>query len=158
MKVVYSIAKYCNLVTVVALVALMLITVADVLLRFIFKHPILGSNEITEYTMILTVFLGLAWCAAQKKHVSVEIVTSRFSPRVQAGFSSVTYLLCLGVSALMTWRAFVETVSLYQTHLATSILGIPTYPFNGLFGFGCAILCLVILVDWIQYTGKAVRG
>jgi len=60
---------------VAALNAMMLLVVADVILRKYFAAPIRGALEITEILMGFVVFLGLAFCAAKDEHVVIDIVT-----------------------------------------------------------------------------------
>ena len=55
------------------LIALMIYTVLDVILRYVFNHPFRGSLEVTEFAMALIVFLGLAYCGWLGGHVAVDI-------------------------------------------------------------------------------------
>src|ERR1700752_2847211 len=56
------------------IVALMVYTVADVVLRYIFNRPFSGSIEVTEFAMSAIVFLGIAWCGWVGGHVAVDIL------------------------------------------------------------------------------------
>ena len=66
------------------LALMMFLTAADVLLRYLFNRPISGTMELTSYMMAVLVGFGLSYCALKKGLITVEIFTSRLSPRIQA--------------------------------------------------------------------------
>jgi len=147
-----------NIVAMAVLVAMMLLTVSDVFLRYVFKKPILDSIHLTEYMMVCVVFLALAWCEVNGKHVTVDLIVSRFSPRIQAVFSSGTYLVELGLCSLITWQSFRETLAIKQLQKSSLLLGVPVYPFYFVLAFGCAIFSLVMLTKLIHHLYKTVKG
>jgi len=142
----------------VVLVAMMLLTVTDVFLRYVLKNPVPDSQAITEYLMICVAFLGMAWVAVKNENITVDLIVPRFSQRIQAIFDSVTYLLGLGVVVLISWRSFSEAPVVREIGMDSLLLGIPEYPFFIVLGFGLAILCLVMLIQFIQHLYKAVKG
>jgi len=155
---VVSLSRVMNVVSIVALGLMMLLTVSDVFLRFAFRHPILDSPQLTEYLMVCVAAFGLAWCAANKRHVKVDLVVSHFSPRVQVIYDIITYFLGLGVCLIITWRVFLESLVLHRYHTSTTVLEVPAYPFCLVLTFGFGILCLVMLTHLIQYLYKVVKG
>jgi len=155
---IVSISRVMIIVAMVVVVAMMLLTVSDVLLRYAFKNPVPDSQELTEYLMVCVAFLGMAWVAIKGGHITVNLVVSRLSPRSQAIFDSITYLLGLGVVVLISWRNFLEAPIVGQIGLDSLLLDIPEYPFYIVLGFGLAILGLVMLIQLIQHVSKAVKG
>ena len=131
---------------------LMVLTVANVILRDFFDKPIMGTPELSEFMMVLVIFLALAWCAITRKHVKVELVVNRFSPRIQAIFNGITLLLTLGIFVIITWQSFLESMVVYDT---TSLLRIPHTPFYWIMTFGLGLFCLSILVLIIENTIEA---
>ncbi|OGN91798.1 MAG: hypothetical protein A2Z70_00505 [Chloroflexi bacterium RBG_13_48_17] len=146
-----------NIVAMSVLVAMMLLTVSDVFLRYVFKKPILDSISLTEYMMVCGVFLALAWCEVNGKHVTVDIVVSRFSPKIQTIFSIGTYFVELGLCSLITWQSFLETLAIRQLQKASLLLGVPVYPFYFILTFGFALFSLVMLTRFIYYLYEAVK-
>jgi TRAP-type C4-dicarboxylate transport system permease small subunit len=61
-KIIYTVSKVINFAGMGILVVLMILTVADIFMRYCFSKPINGSVEITEYAMVILVYSGLAWC------------------------------------------------------------------------------------------------
>jgi TRAP-type C4-dicarboxylate transport system permease small subunit len=155
---IVSLSRIMNIVAMATLVLMMLLTVADVLMRSIFKLPILDSPQLTQYLMVCVVYFGLAYCAAKGRHVKVDLIVSHLSTRVQAILDSITYLLGLGICIIMTWRTLLETFVAYRYNAATTVLEVPAYPFHVILTFGVAILCLVMLIQLIQHMHKAVKG
>ncbi len=151
MKIIYSLSRLAGYTATGILGLLMVLTVADVI-GYLFKVPIRGTPELSEFMMVLVVFLALAWCAVTRKHVRVDLIVSHFPPRVQAIFDSITLLATLGLFGIITWRSVLESMASYDT---TSILRLPTAPFYWIMTFGLALFCLAILVVLIENIAEA---
>jgi TRAP-type C4-dicarboxylate transport system permease small subunit len=165
MKILYSAAsaityfsKILNIGGIAVLGMLTCLTTVDVMGRYLFRHPVIGSVELTEYMMACIAFLGLAWCAAAGRHVKVTLLLSRFRPRVQAILDSFTLFITLGVLAIMTWRGVLESLTIWDIHRESLLLKIPTYPFYWVMSLGFTFLCLVVLVQLVQSVAKAAKS
>jgi TRAP-type C4-dicarboxylate transport system permease small subunit len=156
-RVVSLISRAINSVAAGILVAMMLLTAMDVLLRYIFNQPISGSMELTEYMMVIVVAFGLAHCAVQKGNVRVDVLVSRLPSRAQSVVNCITYLISLGLFGIITWRTILYTGAIFGTERTSSILLIPAFPFVGMVALGSAMLTLVLLVDFLDYLSQAVR-
>jgi TRAP-type C4-dicarboxylate transport system permease small subunit len=108
--------------------------------------------------MVCLAFFALAWCAGQQSHLKVDLVVSRFSPRVQAVFDSITSMVGLIVVALIAWRSFLEGVAVRELNIISSLLRIPAYPFYYVVAAGCALLCLMMITQFVENIQKAVNG
>lgn len=151
-------SRFMNNIGAVVLVAMMLMTVADVSMRYLFNHPILGSVEITNYMMVSLAFLGMAWCAVKKGNVKVDVVVEHFSPRVQGIFDSVTCFFSLAIVSLIAGYNFLEARDKMVWYETSDILKVPSYPFLLVLATGSAVLCLVLVINLIQFLRKAVRN
>lgn len=65
------------------LAAMMLLTVADVLLRALFSHPIQGVLELVELGLACTVFLALPTLFLEGQHLVVDTIDSMVSARAR---------------------------------------------------------------------------
>jgi TRAP-type C4-dicarboxylate transport system permease small subunit len=157
MKIINSLSRIMNIAASVILAAMMLLTVSDVFLRYFLRKPILGTTEITESMMSGLAFFALAWCAAERSHLKVDLVMSLFSPRVQAIVDTMTGLAGLIVIALITWRNFIEALAIKELNIVSSLVKIPAYPFYYVISLGCAILCLVMVTQFIENIGKGIK-
>ncbi len=150
-------AKVANSIAAVFLFMLMLLTCSDVLLRYLFNSPILGSFELTEFMMAILVGLSLAYCALQKGHVRVDLVVSVLPKRAQAIMDSLASFAFLGLFALITWRIIPRAMQMVENHQVTLILRIPVHPFVLIVAAGTGVLCIVLLKDLIDDLSKAVE-
>ena len=89
------------------LMAMMLIIVADVLLRNV---PIPGlprglawSNEISELMLYLLTMLAAPWLLREGRHIRVDIVLRVLPPRLAYGCEWVADLLGFGCCLWMVW-------------------------------------------------------
>jgi TRAP-type C4-dicarboxylate transport system permease small subunit len=139
-------------VSAVVIGLLMMVVVADVCGRYFFNSPIMGASELACFLMIVIVFPALAWAALTEKHVKVDILVSRFPPRVQAIFSSVTLLIVLGIFVIITWRSVLESMAV---HNVTSLLRLPHAPFYWIMTVGLAVFCLSIVALVIKRVAEA---
>jgi len=146
-----------NAVSCVVLVLMMLLTVSDVVLRSLFRKPILGTTELTENMMACLAFLALAWCAVERSHLKVDLVMILLPERVQAVFDSFTSLAGLCLVGLISWRSFLEGAVVKELNIESSLLRIPAYPFYYVMAVGFSILCVVMVTQFIEYLGKAVK-
>lgn len=153
-----SFSRLMNYLGTGFLVLMMLITVLDVLGRYILNRPLSGSLELIEYTMVVVGTLGLGWCTLQGRHLTVDLVVAGLPPRVQNIIDIITHCLCLSAYSLLSWQAVLEsTNSLLIYEDVSDVLEIPVYPFFYLMSFGFIMLGLAILVRLIELLKKAVK-
>ena len=153
-----QVSRVCGIVAIIFLLAMMVLTVSDVFLRYVFNAPITGSVEITESFMVVGGFLGIAWCAVKRGHVKVNLITSHLPPRFQAIVESITFILAFIVVPLVAWQGFAQARYMQLEGKASTLLEIPTYPFYGVIGIGYALLFLVLLTLLAESVRKAVKG
>ena len=158
MKKINAFSRVLAMVSGLVLAAMMLLTMADVVLRWIFKYPIIGTTEITESMMACIAFFALAWCAAEKSHLKVDLVLDRLSLRAQAVIDCLTTFGGLALVALIAWRSFLEGNAVRQMHLISSLIKIPAYPFYYVITTGCIMLCVVMLFQLSDHLTRAVHS
>jgi len=138
------------------LLIMMLLTAMDVIFRYIFNRPITGSYELIEFMMAILVSFGIAYCAVTGGHVSVDLVVARFSEKTQTIIESITSLLSLGLFILVTWQNVLYIKENLNSKLESAVLFIPVYPFIAFVAIGFAVLCFVLLSNFIRYLSEAV--
>ncbi|MCR4393537.1 MAG: TRAP transporter small permease, partial [Dehalococcoidales bacterium] len=100
----------------------------------------------------------LGFTQFKKSNVSVDIIFVKFPIRVQNILNIFTCLLCLAISALMLRQSLLYNIYLSEINRKSVILQIPISPIQVVMVIGFAVLCLVLLVQLIDYTRKAVKG
>ncbi len=111
----------------VFLALMMLITVADVFMRYVFSAPISGSAEMTQILLTMTVFAGFILVSRDGSHVVVSIfepVVSRVSP----GLFRLIYAISNTVgTAFLLWVLFIAARESYLYEDVTEGLEIPFF-------------------------------
>lgn len=94
----------------------------EVLMRSVFNSPTEWSIEISGYLVLIAGFLGLAPALADNKHISVDLLTSRLSPRVKTLLSIMVSIFGLYFSYLLFtkgWEMVVTSYKLGRTSIST---------------------------------------
>ena len=109
----------------VFLAAMMLLTVADVVLRHVFSYPIRGMLELIELGLACTVFLALPAVFLRDENLVVDVI-DQLAPK---GFVRLLDLLgalvSLGVLVVMVWQMVPLAKSMIEFGDVTSDLSIP---------------------------------
>ena len=146
-------------ISAAGLIAMIMITVADATGRRLFSLPIYGSYESVTLLLSVVFFSSLSYCTIKRGHFAIDVMTSRFPPRVRLYMVTIMYL----VSALLSWllasQLVVLSLKLKAAHLTgTQFTFLPVYPF-GLFGALCLIVVgWAFLVQFINFLVKAIEG
>ncbi len=114
---------------VLAMLIIAMVTIADVMLRTIANAPIVAMNEITEVFFAVAIAACFPAGLTQRIHVTVDLLATRYGPRLTAWLKVVGALLLLWLFALITWRLGDIAANLTETSETTIILQIPTWPF-----------------------------
>jgi TRAP-type C4-dicarboxylate transport system permease small subunit len=156
-RFVNLLTKYCDRIAQAAVMGMMLLVAGDIVLRAAWR-PIPGTYDVVGFIGAVLVSFSIAYCAVKKGHISVELLVARFPQRAQAIISTFTGVLSLGIFALITWQCLVLAKDMWQVGQVSMSAHIPFYPYIYGVAFGCALLCLVILVDLGKSLTEAVRG
>ncbi len=154
-KWIDTISGKFNYIACVAIIVMMLLTCADVLLR-LFGHPILGTYEMIGFSGAVVISFALAYTSLEHGHIAVELLVDSLPKRLQAFINGVNDLIGMALFSLIAWQSFVYAGDLRGSGEVSLTLQIPTYPFVYGISLGCALLCLVLLVDAIRSFGRAV--
>jgi TRAP-type transport system small permease protein len=138
------------------LTSMMLLTAADVCLRYIFNSPITGSFELVEFMMALIVPFSIVFCASEKAHIHVDILLERLPEGISSFFSFIGNALSLFLFVLITWQTCIYIAEEYESKLTSAVLYIPVYPFIGALAVAFAILSLLLLAELINYLTRTI--
>jgi TRAP-type transport system small permease protein len=113
----------------ILLLALMLLTFADVLGRYVFNAPIKGAFELTELSLLVLIFAGLPLASRADEHVTMDFVDKILSPQAQTMLQRAVHLLSgaaiLGLSYLM----YIKAGKIMDYGDTTDVLKVPVGPF-----------------------------
>lgn len=144
-----------NVFTMCLFLVMVLLTFADVFLRYCFNHPLSGTVEFTELLMVVIYFGALAKVQWDKGHVVMDIVTDRLTRKGQSrlGFatgvwSALTVLWCI---------VMMVRYALKKSDWATMTWYIPYTPFLLLAAFGCVLLLVALFSDVLNQAADVLE-
>ncbi len=145
-RIVQSFSRYIIWISVLALLAMMLLTSADVVGRYL-GYPIKGTFDIVGLLGTLVVALPLAYTQMLKRHVAMEFMTTHGGRFVQLIANSIVCLLGIGTYGLIAWRCWVLGSKFWTVGRVSDTIALAIYPFVYVVALGCALNCLVLLID-----------
>jgi TRAP-type C4-dicarboxylate transport system permease small subunit len=133
--------------SVVATIAIMCLTSADALSRYLFNRPITGAYEITEkYLMVAAIFLGLSYAYRGGVFIRVTFLVDRLSRPLQLSVNYaahlVSLLFCL-ITLVATGQQALRGLREETTLSALPLLVGPAYCLVPLGFFALTILMLI---------------
>jgi TRAP-type C4-dicarboxylate transport system permease small subunit len=140
------------------MVAIMLLVVANIVMRAVFNHPILGAYEHVGFLTAAMIAFALAHCALQDGHIAVGFVVDRFPARVQSMVDTILNIIALGFWSLSAWFVLQYANSMKTSGVVSPSAQVPVYPFVYLVAFGLAALCLVFAVRLVESAKKVAAG
>jgi TRAP-type C4-dicarboxylate transport system permease small subunit len=146
-----KISNTLNTVGGVLLTVMMLLTVTDVILRYLGK-PLTGTFELMSFAGALVIGLAIAQTTLDGAHVNVDMLTLSLSDRslTRKILFSFTRLIGIGIFALLAYALFLKGNDLYKNGEVSLTLQVPMYPVA--YGLACCSLveCLVLFSNWIE--------
>jgi len=112
---------------VVALVALMMVTVVDVFMRYLFNRPIRGSFDAVEGLLLIFVFNSMAATFFSRRNIVIDIIDSFIPRRSSAALIAIADVLSVLVLALLMWAMWVPATQSYAYGELKQDLGLPIF-------------------------------
>ena len=107
------ISKVLNIIAGIAVTAMMLLTVADVLLRA-GGHPFIGTYEIVTLLLALVVGFGIPQVSLDKGHVYMEFLLEKLTKRGKDMMNVFTRILCLILFAFIGVNLWLPGLHTYR--------------------------------------------
>jgi TRAP-type C4-dicarboxylate transport system permease small subunit len=156
-KALHSTIRVINGAGTVVLGVMVLLTVADVLLRFFLNRPIRGAFEIVEFLMVMVVFSAIAYTGLLKGHIVIQIFSSRLPERARAILDSIADLISIGFCCLIIWQGIAQAQMTRLRNDISGVLSIPVFPFYYVVVLGMVLMGLVFLANFLESVGRWVK-
>ena len=124
----------------------------EILMRTFFSRPTVWASESTVFACGLIYLLGGAWALQEDKHVRIDMLYNKLSPKRQALVDCFTYLffsLYILVMLKATWIYMAESVQLRES--TTSAWDPPIYPMK-------IAMTLSLILLFLQGTARMIRN
>jgi len=134
-----------------SLMALTLITTYSVVMRYIFGKPQAWPNEICEYLLLVSVFMGLAFVQHEKRHTRIDLITARLHPQVQKSLEMVTTALFLVYTLVLfreSWRLAWRSFRLGWVSM--TLLEVPLFLPQAVIPLGTGALAAVLVFQMME--------
>src|SRR5689334_10695293 len=118
------IAAVCGWAAALCLVAMMLLTVVDVVLRATANAPIRGVYELVELLLTGTFFLALPAVFLRDDHIVVNAIDD-WLPRAVPGLKRIAAVLAAGFLVVMAWQGWIAAGDTLVFNDVTADLSIP---------------------------------
>lgn len=145
----YKIAHAVNGMGMVIIFLLMLLTVADVVLRKMFNKGILGTLEISEFMMAAIVFFSLAEGELKDRNVNVDLLVNRLSLKSRAIIDAIVKILGFVLYCFITFAVFGYAKLMKSSGEVSLDLWLPRYPLIYIVAAALILLCFVLLFRMI---------
>ena len=110
------------------MVALALLTLADVLGRYVFNVSVMGAVELTEILMVGVIFSGVVLATLAREHVAVDLVPIPFGAAGRQASRLLSHGLAAGISALLGAVSWSQAESAREYADQTQMLSLPLAP------------------------------
>lgn len=152
-RTVRDLSRWIYVIGGVFVVFIMLLTVADVILRYL-GRPILGAYELVAFSGAVVLGFSLPYTSLVKGHIYVDVLVSRFPPGWKVLFNALTRAAGLCLLTMMGWSLFEHGSHLRKSGEVSLTIQIPFYPIAFGIGVCCLVTGLVLACDMI----KILRG
>jgi TRAP-type C4-dicarboxylate transport system permease small subunit len=140
------------------LMGLMLIGAIDVVARYLLASPIKGCLGMSEVLLVGVVFFAWPYTQSLDGNVKVEMFFIGFRPRIQSVVGAIRSLIAFGVFSVMAWQSVNKALESMESMEIIDVLNIPAYPFQFFVTVGVSVLCLQLIVDFINFLNAGKGG
>jgi TRAP-type C4-dicarboxylate transport system permease small subunit len=143
------ISKVLNIIAGIAVTVMMLLTVADVLLRA-GGHPIIGTFEIVSLLLALVIGFGIPQVSLDRGHVYMDFLLEKFSKRGKKVMNTITRLFCIIVFLPLGYNLFNVGARFHASGEVSATIKIPFYPVAYGVAVCCLLECCVFIFDIVR--------
>ena len=131
------------------LLAMMLLTVVDVVARYVFSRPVRGAFEVTELLLVVLIFAGLPLVSFSEEHAVMDFIDRIAGAGAQRWLRRAVEAASAAFMLLMAWLMWIKAERIWAYRDATDVLRILYGPFVYFMVFTLALAGVI-------HLGKAV--
>lgn len=126
---------------------ILLVTILQVGLRYLFNASILGGNEFMEGVFIYTTAIGAAAAVKRRQHININFVIQQLPPLLQRLTDVMAHLLIAFLNGVMIYFSigWISKVGSQES----PVMRVPEWLFQASIPIGCSLVivyCLVIII------------
>ena len=133
------------------LLAMMLLTVVDVVGRYFLNRPVRGAFEITELMLVVLIFAGLPLVSYRDDHAVMDFIDRLLGPAGQRALWRAVQVACAAFMFLLAWTLWIKANRIWAYRDATDVLRIVYGPFVY---FMAVMLALAGIIHLYRAAGR----
>jgi len=137
-----------------AVVGMIVVTVADVVMRALFHHPITGSYDLVKVQGLLAIACAMPYTTAVKGHIAVEFLFQKMGRRNRVVVDTLCRLAGMVLWLVLAWQMVLYAESMRRSGEVTPTLQLPVHPIVFATAVSCALMVPVKLYH-LLHPGKA---
>ncbi|MDW7652016.1 MAG: TRAP transporter small permease [Bacillota bacterium] len=149
LTMIEKLSSFFDMIAAGCFFTVMVLIIANILLRGIFKQPILGNYELVGYLTAMGVSFALANCARMDGHIAVGFVVDRLPKAAQKAVSVLVSTVSVTLWGGVIWSMLTYAGSTRAANLVSATAQIAVYPIIGLVTLGLVGFWFVLLVQLI---------
>jgi TRAP-type C4-dicarboxylate transport system permease small subunit len=110
-----------------ALVAMSLVTVVDVLLRYLINRPVRGSYDLVECMLVVFVFHGIATVFLNRQNIVIDLIDGVAGAGLRTVLIRISDVLQIVVLAVFAWAMLTPARQAFDYGDSKLELGLPVY-------------------------------
>ena len=156
-KAVMGLSDFFNMIASAALVLMMVLSCADIFMRYLFSRPITGTYDVVGLSGAVLVSFALPYTMLKKGHVAVELLVQSLSRGKQLVIETFSHLLGISLFLVMVWQAILLSRDMKAAGEVTPTVHLPFYPIVYCMALCFFILSLAILVNLLHVWTKRAK-
>jgi TRAP-type C4-dicarboxylate transport system permease small subunit len=126
-----------------ALVLMMMVTVVDVFMRYLFNRPVRGSYDLVEATLVVFVFHGISTAFLQRSNIVIDLIDTFAPSRLVVALVRISDVLSIVAVSFFTYAMIGPALQALSYGDRKLELDMPIYVLwvIALSGMAGAILC-----------------
>jgi TRAP-type C4-dicarboxylate transport system permease small subunit len=156
-KAVAAISDFFNMIASAALVLMMVLSCADIFMRYLFNRPITGTYDVVGLSGAVLVSFALPYTMLKKGHVAVELLVQSLSRGKRLVIETFSHLLGISLFLVLVWQAILLSRDMKAAGEVTPTVHLPFYPIVYCMALCFFILSLAIMVNLLHVWTKRAK-
>jgi TRAP-type C4-dicarboxylate transport system permease small subunit len=133
----------------IGLMALLFLTVTDILGRTLLSRPVPGTVEVTSMLLVVVVFLAVAHSEDMGDHITIDLIYERVGPRWKMVMDLFADIFSIIVIGLLSFQLYQFVLRNQASGAETPVLDLPIWPFVLVAAFGTALYAVSTVIRMI---------
>jgi len=147
-KLLSPVAGLFKVIGALAVLTIMVVTVADVIMNKIFGLPFPGATEVIIAVMPISVFAYLFLVQRNGRHITIEVITGRFGDRWKIILKFLAHCIGIYLFGLLTYLNV--PMAIYSVRIGEHTGGnvaVPLYPAKVVIPLATGLVTLQLLIE-----------